>query len=88
MNKSGAMLAWEYARGTAIEVPKKILYVQDRDLWQWKLEHSKEVSAYLALKVEDNNIDSMANAYWKFQDEKEQLITIGKTCIEMIDKQV
>lgn len=89
-DRSGAVITFEYFENMNFNPLEKefFYYIQDRDLWQWKLEHSKEVSAYLALKVEDNNIDSMANAYWKFQDEKEQLITIGKTCIEMINKQV
>lgn len=89
-DRSGAVITFEYFEEMNFNPLEKefFYYIQDRDLWQWKLEHSKEVSAYLALKVEDNNIDSMANAYWKFQDEKEQLITIGKTCIEMINKQV
>ena len=89
-DRSGAIITFEYFEEMNFNPLEKefFYYIQDRDLWQWKLEHSKEVSAYLALKVEDNNIDSMANAYWKFQDEKEQLITIGKTCIEMINKQV
>ena len=44
MARSGAMLAWNfYFPGE--EPPEFIKYVQDRDLWQWKLENSKEVSA-------------------------------------------
>lgn len=46
MNKSGAVLAWEYFHpGQA--VPKLLEYVQDRDLWRWKLAQSREVSAAL-----------------------------------------
>lgn len=43
MNKSGAMLAWEYFRPTC-SPPDLIMYIQDRDLWKWELVHSKEVS--------------------------------------------
>lgn len=43
MEKSGAVLAWEYFHlGTP--VPELMLYLQDRDLWQWKLPDSREVS--------------------------------------------
>lgn len=42
--RSGAMLAWIYFF-PGEEPPEFIRYVQDRDLWQWKLPHSKEVSA-------------------------------------------
>lgn len=46
MDKSGAVLTWEYVFPN-IPIPQLLLYVQDRDLWQWKLEKSKEVSAAL-----------------------------------------
>ncbi len=46
MDKSGAVLTWEYAF-PLIPIPQLFLYVQDRDLWQWKLPQSKEVSAAL-----------------------------------------
>ena len=44
MTKSGAMLAWEYFH-PGKEPPKFIKYIQDRDLWKWELEYSKEFSA-------------------------------------------
>lgn len=44
--KSGALLAWEYFHpGT--EVPMLIQHIDDRDRWQFKLEGSKELHAYL-----------------------------------------
>jgi uncharacterized protein len=43
MEKSGAVLAWEYFHPD-LGVPKFFLYLQDRDLWQWKLPGSREVS--------------------------------------------
>ena len=44
MTKSGAMLAWEFFH-PGKECPKFIQYIQDRDLWTWELEYSKEFSA-------------------------------------------
>ena len=44
MTKSGAMLSWEFFH-PGKEPPKFIKYVQDRDLWKWELEYSKEFSA-------------------------------------------
>ena len=44
MTKSGAMLAWEFFH-PGKECPKFIKYIQDRDLWKWELEYSKEFSA-------------------------------------------
>jgi len=44
MTKSGAMLSWEFFH-PGKEPPKFIKYIQDRDLWIWELEYSKEFSA-------------------------------------------
>ena len=44
MTKSGAMLAWEFFH-PGKEPPKFVRYIQDRDLWTWELEYSKEFSA-------------------------------------------
>lgn len=46
MSKSGAVLAWEWVH--AEPVPWLLQYVQDKDLWQWKLESSREISAALS----------------------------------------
>lgn len=39
---------WFKSTGMRVHVPELFAYVQDRDLWQWKLPHSREVSAALA----------------------------------------
>ena len=46
MNRSGAVLAWEWAHSQP--VPWLLQYVQDKDLWHWRLPHSREISAALA----------------------------------------
>ena len=53
MEKSGAVLTWEYFQSTGHligPVPPLLQYVQDRDLWRWELPHSREVSAALPLQ--------------------------------------
>ena len=53
MERSGAGLAWDYLFGidsgriTPIPRPWFVDFVEDRDLWNWKLPNSKEVCAYL-----------------------------------------
>jgi len=44
MTKSGAILSWEFFH-PGKEPPKFIKYIQDRDLWKWELDYSKEFSA-------------------------------------------
>lgn len=46
LEKSGAVLTWEYFHGR-ISVPLLLRYVQDRDLWAWSLHKSREFSANL-----------------------------------------
>lgn len=44
MNRSGAMIAWNHFFPFR-EAPQLVKYVQDRDLWRFELESSREVSA-------------------------------------------
>ena len=46
MKKSGAVLAWEWAHQEP--APWLLQYVQDKDLWEWRLPKSREISAALA----------------------------------------
>lgn len=43
MNRSGAMIAWEYFNPD-VEPPALVKYVQDRDLWEFDLLHSREIT--------------------------------------------
>jgi len=58
MTQSGAMLAWK-AFHPNTDPPELIRYVQDRDLWQWKLPDSKEYSACLASHPFDVDVWTM-----------------------------
>ncbi len=46
MKKSGAVLAWEWAHPEP--APWLLRYIQDKDLWEWRLPKSREISAALA----------------------------------------
>lgn len=47
MTKSGAMLAWQWFNPEQ-PAPELIAYIQDRDLWQFKLDGTREINAALA----------------------------------------
>jgi oligoribonuclease NrnB/cAMP/cGMP phosphodiesterase (DHH superfamily) len=56
MNKSGARLAWEFMvvrNGSSIvreeDIPPLILYVEDGDLWRFKLKESKLIRAFIGI---------------------------------------
>jgi uncharacterized protein len=55
MNRSGAMISWEYFHPDR-EIPELFKYIQDRDLWHWKLAATKEVTAGLQLLPQDFEI--------------------------------
>ena len=68
MNRSGAMMAWNFFHPN-VSPPLLIKYIEDRDLWRWKLPLSKEFSAVFDLvdfKFEDfekyNNEEEIAKA--------------------------
>ena len=46
LKKSGAVLGWEWAHDEP--VPWLLRYIQDKDLWNWELPNSREISAALA----------------------------------------
>jgi oligoribonuclease NrnB/cAMP/cGMP phosphodiesterase (DHH superfamily) len=50
LDKSGAMLAWEFIQTRQKKketTPRMVAYVQDRDLWKFEMPGSKEVSMFL-----------------------------------------
>ena len=47
MARSGAVMAWEFLFPNT-EVPPVLLYIQDRDIWAWKMPMSREVSEVMA----------------------------------------
>lgn len=54
-SKSGAVLAWEHFHLTD-STPSLYRYIQDRDLWQWKLYRSKEINTYLNFMIDFNDL--------------------------------
>lgn len=47
MNQSGATLAWQFLH-PGKKIPELLLYVEDRDLWRFKLPDSRELNAALS----------------------------------------
>jgi oligoribonuclease NrnB/cAMP/cGMP phosphodiesterase (DHH superfamily) len=44
MSRSGAVMAWEYFHPDT-EIPELLLHIQDRDLWKFQLEGTREIQA-------------------------------------------
>lgn len=85
MKRSGAGITWDYFQDDAetkmgalelYERPSLINYVEDRDLWKFKLEKSKEVNAVIAITPKDFKSYSMLSA--NMHDNVESIQEIGQ----------
>ena len=74
-NKCGAMLTWEFLYGEDTEVQIFIKYIQDRDLWQFKLKDSKEFSA--GLRAHPMDVDTWGT-FLELEKSHEILIEEGR----------
>jgi len=88
MERSGAMLTWRYFYPDK-EPPHLVHYVQDRDLWRWELDRSREVNSaissypmtfeawdgFLGMRQADF-VDGMASQGHHIERAKNQLVEI------------
>ena len=79
MNKSGAVLAWDFFHPFKT-LPPLLAYVQDRDLWQWKLPLSRRINAALQVTPLDFEL-------WSHLD-LETLALQGEALLELVQRQV
>lgn len=89
-SRSGAVLAWEHYH-PGKPVPELLLYVQDRDLWQWKLPDSRALTAILDIyPMEFPTWDKWVEAWSDFKEDgwKQILIQEGQLCLRVIDRTV
>lgn len=82
MERSGAMMAWDYLY-TDEEPTDIVKYVQDRDLWQWKLEYSKTINAHIQSLPFDFEVWDILNNIPLYE-----MIQSGKAILRKIDQQV
>jgi len=84
MNCSGAFLAWKHFH-PGVLVPLLVLYVQDRDLWHFKLPFSREISAAIG----SYPLDFRIWAEWlKNGNSVEELLREGLACLRLQKQQV
>lgn len=63
MEKSGARLAWEYFHN---EVPSLVAYVEDRDLWRFTLDKTRQVNLWLSTAASKNDPETFLWAVDQF----------------------
>ena len=76
---SGCMLAWLFFCPNE-DAPEILHYVQDRDLWKFDLEHSKEINAFIATMPQ--TFEAWADFYMPLAYDA------GKAIIAFRDKQI
>lgn len=95
MNKSGAMMTWEYFQATksstffadqGVSTPDVVQYVQDRDLWKFDLFKSKEVNAYIATLP--TSFEAWDSLHFNMAVNFEHIEDNGGTALRMIDRYV
>lgn len=47
-SKSGAALTWEYFAGSRRNMPRLLAHIEDRDLWRFALQNTREIQASVA----------------------------------------
>jgi len=89
MKHSGARLAWDFFH-PGKEPPKFINYIEDRDLWNWELEYSKEFSAAFDMvpfefeefeKFEDDSVFDDARKRGSY------ILAYSKTVVKKVSEQ-
>jgi oligoribonuclease NrnB/cAMP/cGMP phosphodiesterase (DHH superfamily) len=90
---SGATLVWNYFNerfGETIEAPLLLRYVADQDIWEWKLESSREVNA--ALNVLNGTVEEMERELGESLRSSDEWFsrrtTEGRAINAMVDSQV
>jgi len=88
MERSGAVLAWQYFHGDA-PIPQVLLHIQDMDLWQWKLEDTDEVQEMLASYPFDFPLwDDIIVAFEEKDERMERYMAEGRALVRKRDKNV
>lgn len=83
MEKSGAVLTWEFLFTSSI--PLFIQYIQDRDLWQWELHQSKNISA--GIQLLEHNLETW-NSYIENPQKISELIETGTVILKYQKQQI
>jgi oligoribonuclease NrnB/cAMP/cGMP phosphodiesterase (DHH superfamily) len=86
MNRSGAVMAWEYFH-PSIPVPTLLQMIQDRDLWTWKLPSTKPVLE--ALRVYGDGYTSEDPSVWdKYLEPDDEMIDFGNKLLSYQDSMI
>lgn len=81
LTKSGAVLTYEYFN-PGLDVPQTLQYIQDRDLWTWKLNDSESVNAGLSFATGKTDVDLLIKTIKYERKHLPMMLFDGKTVNE------
>ena len=81
LSKSGCVIAWEYFRPSE-PVPLFLRYLQDRDIWQWQMENSREISAFVQSLEFDFDVWTVAIEGIENIDLSQKYVEYGKLILK------
>ena len=85
---SGAVLAWKYCFPEK-EVPLVLRYIEDRDLWRWKLPYSKQISEVIFFKdFSFETIDYIDSMLREGKDGFEKIVKTGDIILAIKNMQI
>jgi uncharacterized protein len=80
MTQSGAVMSWQYFHSAPL--PQLFLHIQDRDLWQFKLPYTQEITAAL------QNYPQTFENWLPFLEDLQPLIDQGKPIQQFFKRQI
>lgn len=87
MEHSGAVLAWHYFHPKT-EIPKLLLYIEDHDLWKFKMEFNREFGSALGEYNQDFETWDQLNKNLEDRDHFSKFISHGAAIAGFEDKLV
>lgn len=91
--ESGATLTYKFVESIIPTIKDEIdfnliKYIKDRDLWEWKLKDSKEISEFLNYHVKPNDVESFGYYINELKQNKKNSILIGSFIKGTKDRQI
>ena len=87
MKRSGAALMWDYLNPN-IKRPALIDYIQDRDLWNWKLPNSQEILATFECEPFDFNVLTAFNRRLENEQDRKKIANQGHGILKFKEQRI
>ncbi len=86
MNRSGAGITWAELHGPRLCEPAIVSYVQDRDLWRFNIEHSKEVNAVIG--ATEQTFEEWSALRQRITSDFHGVVSVGSALLRQVNRYV